>query len=86
MDAVVFKSLEDTVVDIITEQESKPQEGLTLDHIHKQLQNINHPECPVKPHPQAKLQKLLADMESLRSYEYENALAFFFLRRDVCMR
>ena len=83
MDTVVFKSLEDTVVDIITEQEAKPQEGLTLDHIHKQLRNMNHPDCPVKPNPQAKLKNLLTEMLSLGSYKYEDSLAFYVFPEEM---
>ena len=83
MDTVVFKSLEDTVVDIINEQEAKHQEGLTLDHIHKQLQNMNHPDCPVGRASQAKLRNLLAEMLSLGSYKYEDSLAFYVFSEEM---
>ena len=71
------------MVDIITEQEANQQEGLTLDHIHKQLQNMNHPDCPGRPHPQAKLKNLLTEMLSLGSYNYEGSLAFYVFSGEM---
>ena len=72
-------------MDIINEQESKSksQEGLTLDHIHKQLRQMNHPDCPAKAGSQAKLQKLLSEMPRLRCCDYQTSFAFYVHLEEI---
>ena len=49
-------------------------EGLTLDHLHSQLRQMDHPDCPSKSQcskkrgPQAVLKDLLKDMPRLGYY------------------
>ena len=83
MDSPCCKSLEETVVDIIKEQQSKSKEGLTLRHIHGQLLEMNHPDCPTKKGSQAKLHKLLEEMPSLRCFEYQKSIAFYVHEEEM---
>ena len=84
MTSNVIQSLESAVIQLIEEQ--GPREGLTLDHLHCQLRQMDHPgcpkksECPRRQGPQAKLKELLDDMSSLGSYPYEETIAYYILR------
>ena len=63
-------------------------EGLTLDHLHSQLRQMDHPECPSKSQcskkrgPQAVLKDLLIAMPRLGYYSYEGDTAFFLKDED----
>ena len=63
-------------------------EGLTLDHLHSQLRQMDHPDCPSKSQcskkrgPQAVLKDLLIDMPRLGYYSYNGDTAFFIKDED----
>ena len=75
------RNLEATVLRLIRESGFANQ-GLTLDHLHKELRGMEHPECPTKATspkktgPQAKLKDLLNGMSSLQVFIYKGEAAF----------